>query len=169
MSASRRPNARFPVEWRKKLAADMPHLTVFAVFSEVLQLEALASLRIGDPSAAFERVLAIPRLAKLALDDPSLMNLLASENCCRAVMQPVWEGIYDRVWVDEQLREIENVFSQIDFLESAPRVLRFERAMVCSTLINQDSSQLSSMSKRGLAGWRGMCVWHREDGGIGMQ
>jgi hypothetical protein len=48
--------------------------------------------------------------------------------CVQLAIQPIWEGLADRIWSDAQLREIQSRFQSYDFLTDMKPALDCERA-----------------------------------------
>ena len=65
------------------------------------------------------------------------MNLLVAESSLTTASRPVWEGLCDRVWTDDELIRIEQLLEEMNFAITMLKVIRLERAMICSVLVDQ--------------------------------
>lgn len=66
-----------------------------------------------------------------------MMNLLVAESSLTTASRPVWEGLCDRVWTDDELIRIEQLLEEMNFAITMLKVIRLERAMICSVLVDQ--------------------------------
>jgi len=134
--ASRRPHARFPVEYDKDNPMDilLPHLAGLRRVSTVLQLRASAELAAGRPDAAWDDIGLLWCLVDSLKDEPILISHLVRNACFQMALVPVREGLARRQWTEAQVRGLQARLEQFDFPAAAQRSLRAERAFSLAAL-----------------------------------
>jgi len=129
-NASRRPYTRYPVVYdlENPWGILLPHLAVVKSVCERLQLKACSELAAGHSDRALEDVKLMLRMADSLKEESFLISYLVRIKCVQLAVQPVWEGLADRVWSDAQLREIQSRFQELDFVADMKLPLDSERA-----------------------------------------
>jgi hypothetical protein len=128
--AARRPYSRFPLEYDADNPFWMllPHLAKFKDCARVLQMRASAELQLGETEKALDDVNLSLRLAEAVRTEPILISQLVRIAVVQITLQPVWEGVADHRWSDEQLRTLDQELSTLDFLPDYRLAMRGEQA-----------------------------------------
>jgi hypothetical protein len=115
--ASRLSYSRFPLEYDKDdLAAILlPHLAKLKRCSQVLQLRAIAELQNGQTEKALADVTLALQLTGKIRTEPCLISHLVRIAMLRIILQPVWEGLAEHKWSDEQLVALDAELAKLDF------------------------------------------------------
>ena len=79
----------------------------FKAAAMFLELRALAHLRSGENDAALEDLRLSFRLIGSIRSEPILISHLVRLAMLHSTLQPIWEGLGDRAWTEQQLAEIE--------------------------------------------------------------
>jgi tetratricopeptide (TPR) repeat protein len=116
--AARLRYSRFPLEYDADdpAAVLLPHLARFKGCAKVLQLRAIAELQLGQTEKALDDVNLSLRLVEAVRTEPILISHLVRIAVVNITLQPVWEGLADHRWSDEQLRALDQELSKLDFL-----------------------------------------------------
>jgi hypothetical protein len=116
--AGRRPYSRFPLEYDADdpAAIMLPHLAIFKGCAKVLQLRTCAELQLGQTERALDDVSLSLRMVEALRTEPILISHLVRIAVVNITLQPVWEGLADHRWSDEQLRTLDQELSKLDFL-----------------------------------------------------
>ena len=129
--ASRLPYSRFPLTYNKENPADilLPHLAVLKSCAQALNLRALAELQNGQSGKAFADVKLSMRLADSIHTEPFLISQLVRIAILQIALQPVWEGLAEHRWSEEQLVALDAELVKLDFLTDYKWGLRGETAL----------------------------------------
>lgn len=125
--ASRRQHCRFPVKYE---CAELPGLMGFKRAARVLRLRALLRLSQGRVSEAREDTLTILHMARHLNDEPTLIGSFLQMALVELALQPVWEGLVDNVWQEQDLAQLQEVIGSVDVLRVLFRAWRQERLSV---------------------------------------
>jgi hypothetical protein len=116
-AASRRPFARFPIEYEKGYALLLlPHIGALLNLAKIYEVRALAELAAGQTDRAAEDTITIFQLANSTTDEPFLISQLTSVTIARLGTQVLWEGLVAHRWSDTQLAEFSNELQKFDYL-----------------------------------------------------
>jgi hypothetical protein len=117
-AASRLPESRFPLKYDNESPAAilLPHLAVLKRCSQVLQLRAIAELQNGQPDKALDDVKLLLRLTDSIRTEPILISQLVRIAMWQITLQPVYEGLAEQRWSDEQLVALDAELVNVDFL-----------------------------------------------------
>jgi hypothetical protein len=128
--AAARPDCRFPLTYDSEnpLVILLPHLATMKRCARVLQLRALAELQEGQTEAAFNDVRLSLRLIRYLRTEPVLITQLVRIAMLQIALQPVWEGLADHRWSDDQLAAFEQDFAQLSFAADFQAAMRAEIA-----------------------------------------
>jgi hypothetical protein len=128
--ASRRPGARFPIAYDEPnpMLIILPHLAGLRDIGGVLQLRAAAGLAAGQSADASDDVRLHLRLTDALKDEPVLISQLVRLACFHLAAVPVREGLARHSWTEVQLKELQGRLQTFDFLSTAQRAFRAERA-----------------------------------------
>lgn len=143
-AASVRPNARFPVHYDEGSAAMLPHLNMLRNLSRILALRAVAELNLGRSDQAFADVNLCFRLAESIKSEPILISQLVRMAMVDIILQPIWEGLANHRWTDEQLESFQAQLMALNFLADNERCVRFARADMNSTFMELRLGTLSA-------------------------
>ena len=129
-AASQRPYARYPViyDLENPWGILMPHIARVVGAIHRLQLKACAELAAGLSESALEDVKLMLFMADSLKDEPFLVSYLERLNCLQTAIQPVWEGLAEHRWTDDQLKEIQTRLQQLNLLVDMTQPLNSERA-----------------------------------------
>ncbi|HEY3856968.1 MAG TPA: hypothetical protein VGO67_21505 [Verrucomicrobiae bacterium] len=136
--ASQRPYSRFNVEYdaEPKFSIILPHLAGINSAYRILALRSCAELQSGGTDAAFADTRLMFRLVHSLQSEPFLVSQLVRAASFGATLQPVWEGLEQRKWSDEQLKELISELRGLDFTGDAMRCLQAEQSF-CDTFFEQ--------------------------------
>jgi hypothetical protein len=133
-AASVRTDARFPIHYDEDMAARLPHIHTLRSISKILALRALAELNLGSNDQAFADINLCFRLTESIKSEPFLISQLVRIAMASEILQPVWEGLANHHWTDEQLKPFQQQLMVVDFLADSERSMKFERAEMNSTI-----------------------------------
>ena len=130
LAASRRPYSRYPViyDLENPWGILIPHLLNIRLACLRLQLRACAELAAGQSETALEDVKLMLYLADSAKEDPFLITYLERIGSLNIASQPIWEGLAEHRWSDEQLQELQTRLEQYHWLADLKRPLAAEQA-----------------------------------------
>jgi hypothetical protein len=134
--ASRRPSACFPINYDIEFPQGSVGINLndfFAVCGR-LELKACAELAAGQTDAAFEDVKLLLYLTDAEKSVPFLMTQWSRIHLFPMAVQPIWEGLAERLWSPSQLRELTSRLQQQDFLAACQLGLDAERAATIWTI-----------------------------------
>jgi hypothetical protein len=116
--ASRLSYSRFPLEYEKDdpAAILLPHLAKLKRCSQVLQLRAIAELQNGQTEKTLANVTLALQLTDKIRTEPCLISHLVRIAMLQIMLQPVWEGLAEHKWSDEQLVALDAELAKLDFL-----------------------------------------------------
>jgi len=128
--ASRRPYSRYPVDYdvENPYAILLPHLSSLRQVCRRLELKACAELAIDQDERAGEDVNLTLRVDDSLKDEPFLISYLVRVACLQAAVQPVWEGLAEHHWTDEQLQQLQARLQRYDFVADLKPCFEVERA-----------------------------------------
>jgi len=116
--ASRLPYSRFPLEYTNESPASilLPHLAALKRCSQVLALRAVAELQNGQSEKAFADVRLALYMANSIRTEPFLISHLVRIAILQITLQPIYEGLAEHQWSDEQLVALDAELSKFNFL-----------------------------------------------------
>jgi hypothetical protein len=122
-----RPLARFPLDYDRLFAMDLPHLSTLKATSIALSLRASAYLADDRPDEALSDVVTLTRLSGALKPEPLIVSHLVRFAIHRMILQVVWEGCLDRRWSEDQLKTLEGLLGAQSPIEEIRYALRGER------------------------------------------
>jgi len=124
--ASRLPYSRFPLNYDNEYpgAILLPQLAALKRCSQVLQLRTIAELQNGQPDKALDDVKLLLRLTDAIRTEPFLISHLVRIAMWQITLQPVYEGLAEHRWSDEQLVALDAELAKVDFLADYPFAMR---------------------------------------------
>lgn len=130
-SASRRPEARYPVVYslENPWGILLPHLYNTKEAVQRLVLKASAELALGQSGAALEDVRLMLYLGDTLRGEPFLISHLVRNACVQIAATAVWEGLAENRWSEVQLVELQKFFQNYDFVADSQKPLGAERAV----------------------------------------
>ena len=137
--ASRRPYSRLG-KYGSNGMEDALRTTLldrFKSWARVIQLRAIAELALGQKVRALEEVQLLLRLDDLLRQEPLLFDHLVSQAITAISLQPIYEGLAQNSWNDDQLADLEQDLAAKDALADFQLVMRGERAFAIAILENQ--------------------------------
>ncbi len=129
-AASRRPQCRFNIRYEEENPAGivLQHLSVLKKCVKILALRASAELALGRTDAAFQDLDQAFYLANASRSEPILISQLVRISQVQLIIQPLWEGLVERQWTDDQLKAFQDQLQRFDFVADCTRALQAERA-----------------------------------------
>jgi len=126
--ASRLPGSRFPLNYDSESpsAILLPHLAALKRCSQTLQLRAIAELQNGQPEKALADVKLALQLTDKIRTEPFLISHLVRIAMMQITLQPVWEGLAEHRWSEEQLVALDGELAKLDFLADYKLSMRGE-------------------------------------------
>src|SRR5258708_4148883 len=118
-TASHRPYARFNIEYnaRNPMSILLPHYYVLQNVSKLLRLRVSAELVVRKNDRAFEDVKLMFYLVNSISAEPFLISLEVRGRMLKMIDQLIWEGLAQREWTDQQLRELQDYLASIELLK----------------------------------------------------
>jgi hypothetical protein len=116
--ASQLPYSRFPLEYTNEFPASilLPHLAALKRCTQVLQLRAIVELQNGQSDKALDDVKLALQLTDKIRTEPFLISHLVRIAMLQLTLQPIYEGLAEHQWSDEQLVALNAELSKLDFL-----------------------------------------------------
>ena len=93
----------------------LPHLAALKRCSQTLQLRSLAELQNGQPEKALADVKLALQLTDKIRTEPFLISHLVRIAMMQITLQPVWEGLAEHRWSEEQLVALNAELAKLDF------------------------------------------------------
>jgi len=108
-AASQLPASRYPLTYDNESPAMilLPHLAPLKQCARALSLRSVAELQNGQPDMARDDIRLGLQLADKLRTEPFLISHLVRIAMVQIMLQPVWEGLAQRQWSDEQLTALE--------------------------------------------------------------
>ncbi|HTX21471.1 MAG TPA: hypothetical protein VMD27_06410 [Candidatus Aquilonibacter sp.] len=138
--ASQRPYAAIPLNYADGFNTGgtlFPYLATLKRCTQLLQLRASAELADGQSAKALEDVKLLLYLNNSLRTSPFLISHLVRIAIVAIGMQPIWEGLAEHKWSDEQLAALETELGKMDFLADWESAMRGERVFAIASLENQ--------------------------------
>ena len=138
--ASQRPYADVPLNYADgfdSVSTLLPVLSELKRCSQVLQLRAAAELAEGQSGKALDDVKLLLYLNNSLRSSPFFISHLVRLAIVAITVQPIWEGLAEHKWSDEQLATLETELGKLDFLADYEFALRGERAFAIATIDNE--------------------------------
>ena len=129
--ASRRPYANVPLNYEggfNSVSSLLPVLAELKRCSQLLQLRAVAELADGQSAKALDDVKLFLYLNNSLRSSPFLISHLVRMAIANIALQPIWEGLAENKWSDEQLVALDAELAKMDFLADYEFTMRGERA-----------------------------------------
>ncbi|MGO9586627.1 MAG: hypothetical protein ACLP2Y_10575, partial [Limisphaerales bacterium] len=104
----------------------LPHLAAVKRYSLVLRLRAIAELQNGQSDQALADVKLELRLVDSIRTEPFLISHLVRIAMLQITLQPVWEGLAEHKWSDEQLAALDAELAKLNFLPDYQLSMRGE-------------------------------------------
>lgn len=122
-----RPYAQFPVEYQDGLGCLLPHLAKLKGIAQFLRPRSLAELSLNQNEKAFDDIMLSLHLVDSLRTEPILISQLVRIAMLELSIQPIWEGMANHQWNDEQLVSMYDQFAKMNFLSSYKLAMRGER------------------------------------------
>jgi hypothetical protein len=138
--ASQRSYASVPLNYADGFGSAstlLPVLGELKQCSQLLQLRAVAELADGQNAKALDDVRLLLYLNNSLRTSPFLISHLVRSAIVSIGIQPIWEGLAEHRWSDEQLAGLDSELAKIDFLADYGFIMRGERAFAIKSFENQ--------------------------------
>ena len=138
--ASQRPYASVPLNYEDGFGSTSSLLPILAELkrcTQVLQLRADAELADGQSAKALDDVKLLLYLNNSLRNSPFLISHLVRFAIVSYDLQPIWEGLAEHKWSDEQLVALDEELGKLDFLADYGFIMRGERAFAIASFENQ--------------------------------
>jgi hypothetical protein len=135
--ASRLPYSRFPLNYNTQLPPEIlvPQWGAFKPSISVLALRAVAEISNDQNQKALDDIKLMLYLMNSFRDDPWFFaHKSVRIPMLISAFQPIWEGLVEHKWSDDQLATIEQELARFDFLADYCHTVRGERAMHLKTI-----------------------------------
>ena len=142
-----RPESQFtPVlvkrTWFKPLISQtVPHFNAIQNAAKSLQLRAVAAAQANDGRAAAESLLALSQLARGMAQEPGLIAHLVFLTVTSMTHAALWEGLNQRVFSAEQLRDLQSSLGRYDGRDTLLYALRTEMLAYVEAIYDLKSSR----------------------------
>jgi hypothetical protein len=100
-------------------------------------LRADAELADGQSAKALDDVKLMLYLNNSLRNSPFLISHLVRMAIVAIALQPIWEGLAEHEWSDDQLAELDSELAKIDFLADFGFIMRGERAVEIASFENE--------------------------------
>jgi hypothetical protein len=152
--ASLRPYAFVPVHYEDGInmvaTSLLPYLAVTKRCAQVLELRSVAELADGQSTNALNDIELLLRVSDALHHPPLLISQLVHMAIVNIVLQPVWEGLAEHRWSDQQLIALDAALAREDFLADYEMAMRGERTCAISTYeIMRHTSEMFEPDKDG--------------------
>jgi hypothetical protein len=126
--ASELPALRFPLEYDKEDPTQilLPHLAIMKSSVQMLRLRTIAELQNGQSKLALADMKLSLRLTEAIRTEPFLISHLVRIAMLQLMLQPVYEGLAEHRWSEEQLVTLDAELVKLDFLADYKLSLRGE-------------------------------------------
>jgi tetratricopeptide (TPR) repeat protein len=138
--ASQRPYANVPLNYEdgfNSASSLLPVLAELKRCTQLLQMRAVAELADGQSSKALDDVKLLLYLNDSLRSSPFLISPLVRFAIVSYDLQPIWEGLAEHKWSDEQLVALDDELGKLDFLADYGFIMRGERAFAIKSFENQ--------------------------------
>jgi hypothetical protein len=138
--ASQRPYASVPLNYEdgfNSVSTLLPILADLKRCTQLLQLRANAELADGQSKKALDDVKLLLYLNNSLRNSPFLISQLVRFAIVSYDLQPIWEGLAEHNWSDEQLAALQAELAKVDFLADYGFIMRGERAFAIKSFENQ--------------------------------
>lgn len=125
--ASEQPLTRFPIQYENGIEARMPHYMPLTKLVRVLALKASAELVLNHNDAGLEDLLLALRLADSTKAEPILISYLVRLSLIQSAYEPLWTGIVQHRWNDQQLARLEAHLRSIHLVKNLDMACRGDR------------------------------------------
>jgi hypothetical protein len=129
--ASKLPYSRFPLDYTNENPGMilLPHPAALKRYGQYLQLRAIAELQNGQSEKALDDVKLMLYLTDSIRTEPFLISHLVRIAILQIMLQPVWEGLAEHQWSDEQLVSLDAELAKLDFLADYKLSMRGEMGL----------------------------------------
>jgi hypothetical protein len=129
-AAAGRPLSQYPLVYdlENPWGILLPHLSNIRSVCVRLQLRACAELAAGKTGPALGDVKLILRMSDSLNEETFLISYLVRLQTFQIAAQPIWEGLAEHRWSDAQLKELQELLEQFNFIAETRRPLDCERA-----------------------------------------
>jgi hypothetical protein len=138
--ASQRPYASVPLNYAdgfRSASTLLPVLAELKRCSQLLQLRASAELADGQNEKALDDIKLLLYLNNSLRNSPFLISHLVRIAIVAINVQPIWEGLAEHKWSDEQLIALDAELAKLDFLSDYDFTMRGEQAFAIASFENQ--------------------------------
>jgi hypothetical protein len=127
-AAAGRPQSRFFIHYDERPRVFLPfeHFTVCIKLGQVLAPHAIAALHSGDNAKALADLGVIWKCQQGLVQEPFLISQLVAISLNAHSIQPVWEGLAQSKWSESELKFIQDVYTNMDYLRGHQLALRGE-------------------------------------------
>lgn len=139
-AAALRPYARLPLNYESgfEVVGEMlPSLAGIKRYGTFLKLRTVAELQNGESKKALADVRLLLRLTDSLRNQPFVISHLVRLAMVSLTIQPIYEGLAQHRWSDDQLVELDRQLAQLDFLADYRFAMRGERAFAIDSLERQ--------------------------------
>jgi hypothetical protein len=163
-AASRRPFSRYPVRYDldNPWGILLPHLARIRAICQRLQLRACAELAAGRPADALADIELMLYLGESIRDEPFIVSFLLRLDCIQTASQPIWEGLAEHRWSDDQLAVLQARLQPPDLFAGMQHCLEAERAagILTAELLYRRRYELRQLvGDAGPSVLRGFALW----------
>ena len=138
--ASQRPFSNIPLNYEDGFGSAstlLPYLATLKQCALMLGLRSTAELADGQSAKACDDVMLMLKLDDSIRSQPFLITHLVHIAIFSITLQPIWEGLVEHRWTDEQLAQIDSELGKMDFLADYEFTMRGQRAFAIETFEQQ--------------------------------
>lgn len=156
-SGLERPKSQFPIRYEDGMGALLPHLQYYKHFAQLFAARAFVRLQDENPTEALSDIQASLRLADTIKMESTLISGLVRIAIVNITLYPIWQGLVDRVWSENQLTSLQKQLEVMDMLQTYQQGILSELIFgieVCDMLEQERSFAIAEvMGESGDVGW----------------
>jgi hypothetical protein len=127
--ASKLERCRYPVDWKKGIEAELPHLAELRAATRLLCLDVLHAAHTADSERAVRSLLSALALARSLRQEPVAIGGLVRIACHGMISQAMNNALHHERFSEAQLTQLGEAFVNAEHPDVLPRVIAGERSV----------------------------------------
>jgi hypothetical protein len=149
------PGFDFNLYYAAGFGTRLPHLAKAKQAAQIFSMAATLALHKKDLDAAQTNLLTLLSLSKALHQDRFIISELVQISIAHIAAVTTWEALQASGWSDEQLKELQQAWVSLDFLEPIQNSFIFERGVALDNLTEFRSSPHKLLDFMGMPGGGG--------------
>ena len=112
--AVEKPYCEFAIDYEEGLEARLPHISLFPILSDILQLDATRQINNGDSEAATDRILQLVGISNHLASEPSLIGALVSALSLSRALDAIEAGMDRQAFDADNLAGLRLTLETVD-------------------------------------------------------